>query len=83
MLISVPVCFVLPLCLQVLSPPETYMAVAMAGKKCAQMDPMKTFTMGLFAGAYIAFGGFLGSAVVTNCPSECARMCHSPSQPQG
>jgi len=52
-----------------LSPPEAYMYVAKDGAKKAAMSISKTFTMALYAGAYIAFGGFLGLAVVSNCPA--------------
>jgi len=50
------------------------MYVAKDGAKKAAMSVSKTFTMALYAGAYIAFGGFLGLAVVSNCPGE-----HGPS----
>lgn len=52
-----------------LSPPDAYMYVAKDGQKKAEMTVAKTFTMALYAGAYIAFGGFLGLAVVSNCPN--------------
>lgn len=48
------------------------MYVAKDGAKKAAMSVSKTFTMALYAGAYIAFGGFLGLAVVSNCPGEYA-----------
>lgn len=51
-----------------LSPPDAYAYVAKAGVKCAEMTPFKTFVMALYAGAYIAFGGFLGLTVVNGCP---------------
>jgi formate/nitrite transporter len=51
-----------------LSPPEAYMYVAKDGAKKAAMTPFKTFVMALYAGAYIAFGGFLGLTVVNGCP---------------
>lgn len=44
--------------------------MAKDGAKKADMSIAKTFTMALYAGAYIAFGGFLGLAVVSNCPGE-------------
>ena len=47
------------------------MYAAKAGAKQAEMSIAKTFTMALYAGAYIAFGGFLGLAVVSNCPGGC------------
>jgi hypothetical protein len=53
-----------------LSPADAYMYVAKDGQKKAEMSVAKTFTMALYAGAYIAFGGFLGLAVVSNCPGE-------------
>jgi formate/nitrite transporter len=52
-----------------LSPAESYMYVAKDGAKKAAMSIPKTFVMALYAGAYIAFGGFLGLAVVSNCPA--------------
>lgn len=57
---------------ELLSPADAYMYSAKAGAKQAEMSIAKTFTMALYAGAYIAFGGFLGLAVVSNCPGECA-----------
>lgn len=51
-----------------MSPADAYMYAAKAGAKQAEMSVAKTFTMALYAGAYIAFGGFLGLAVVSNCP---------------
>jgi hypothetical protein len=53
-----------------LSPPEAYMYVAKDGAKKAAMTPFKTFVMALYAGAYIAFGGFLGLTVVNGCPGK-------------
>jgi formate/nitrite transporter len=53
---------------ELLSPADAYMYSAKAGAKQAEMSIAKTFTMALYAGAYIAFGGFLGLAVVSNCP---------------
>eukprot|EP00879_Flechtneria_rotunda_P001112 GHRR01001254.1.p1 GENE.GHRR01001254.1~~GHRR01001254.1.p1 ORF type:complete len:333 (+),score=143.33 GHRR01001254.1:110-1108(+) len=52
-----------------LSPAEAYQYVAKDGAKKAAMSPFKTFVMALYAGAYIAFGGFLGLAVVNGCPA--------------
>jgi len=52
-----------------LAPADAYMYVAKDGAKKAAMSISKTFTMALYAGAYIAFGGFLGLAVVSNCPA--------------
>lgn len=60
-----------------LGPVDSYMHVAKDGAKKADMTVVKTFTMALYAGAYIAFGGFLGLAVVSNCPSECAETAHT------
>lgn len=54
-----------------LSPADAYMYVAKDGAKKADMTPFKTFVMALYAGAYIAFGGFLGLAVVNGCPGGC------------
>ncbi len=51
-----------------LGPVDAYMYVAKDGAKKADMTPFKTFVMALYAGAYIAFGGFLGLAVVNACP---------------
>eukprot|EP00878_Enallax_costatus_P000295 GHUV01000368.1.p1 GENE.GHUV01000368.1~~GHUV01000368.1.p1 ORF type:complete len:332 (+),score=109.93 GHUV01000368.1:119-1114(+) len=51
-----------------LSPADAYMYVAKDGQKKAEMTVFKTFTMALYAGAYIAFGGFLGHAIVNQCP---------------
>lgn len=60
-----------------LSPADAYMYVAKDGQKKAEMSVAKTFTMALYAGAYIAFGGFLGLAVVSNCPGERGGTTHS------
>jgi formate/nitrite transporter len=52
-----------------LGPVDAYNYVAKDGQKKAEMSVFKTFTMALYAGAYIAFGGFLGHAVVNACPA--------------
>lgn len=38
------------------------------GVKKANTPALKTFILGLYAGAYIAFGGFLSMTVVNACP---------------
>eukprot|EP00882_Tetradesmus_deserticola_P000319 GHRQ01000353.1.p1 GENE.GHRQ01000353.1~~GHRQ01000353.1.p1 ORF type:complete len:335 (+),score=141.29 GHRQ01000353.1:187-1191(+) len=52
-----------------LGPVEAYQYVAKDGAKKAAMTPFKTFVMALYAGAYIAFGGFLGLSVCNGCPA--------------
>lgn len=55
---------------ELLGPVEAYQYVAYDGAKKAAMTPFKTFVMALYAGAYIAFGGFLGLTVCNGCPGE-------------
>jgi formate/nitrite transporter FocA (FNT family) len=38
--------------------------------KKANTPALKTFVLGLYAGAYIAFGGFLSMTVVNACPGD-------------
>lgn len=55
----------------VLPPAGVYQNFANAGGVAAGYSPAKTLVLGLYAGMYIALGGFLGSAVVSGCPGVC------------
>jgi len=57
---------------EVLSPADAYAAQVKDGVKKGNTPALKTFIKGLYAGAYIGFGGFLGLAVVNACPGIAA-----------
>ncbi|KAG2489126.1 hypothetical protein HYH03_012352 [Edaphochlamys debaryana] len=51
----------------VLPPPAAFAAVVNAGAAKAAMPGWKSFVMGIMAGCYISFGGFMAVTVATMC----------------